>query len=107
MLKNEKAIPETTAENLDLNSLFFKRTETDMGMLEAELETISRLLNVFYDWFDRCGRISELDRNDAAQHELDSFWNEAVIYDAVLFTALKNVKELCKEMNDLYEKLDG
>lgn len=107
MLKNEKVIIETLTENLDLNSLFFKRTETDIGQLEAELETIYSLLNVFYDWFDRRGRISETNRNDAAQYELDSFWNEAVDYDAVLFAAMKNVRELCKEMNDIYEKLDG
>lgn len=96
----------TLAEAIDLNAQIFQRTETDLGQLEAELETISSLLNVFEEWLDRRGRVSDRDRS-ATTYELDRFWDEAPTYHEVLFAAMKNVRELCKEMNEVYEKLDG
>lgn len=96
----------TPAEAIDLNAQIFQRTETDLGQLEAELETISNLLSVFEEWLDRRGRVSDRDRS-ATAYELDRFWEEAPTYHEVLFAAMKDVRELCKEMNDIYEKLDG
>lgn len=106
MLKQELESTRTTADALDLNTQIFKRTETDIGQLEAELETISRLLNVFENWFYNRGRISDRDRT-ATTHELNRLWDEAPDYYEVLFATMRNVRELCKEMNEVYEKLDG
>lgn len=106
MLKKEREFTTIPAEEFNLNIQFFRRTGTDLGQLAAELETISSLLNVFDEWLERRGRISDHDRTPNT-YELNRLWDEAPTYHEVLFSAMKNVRELHKEMNDLYKKLDG
>lgn len=80
-----------------------QRQSYDIGLATGQVEIVLQLLTVFSDWFEESHKTDVYERHHSAD-EITILWGDAPNFNAVLHSAMRNLRELHTELEEAEEE---